>query len=167
MCLHSNGLFRRALCSAALLATVLAVRSLSARTIDLNGNGMSDIWELIYGVSGLDPNGDADGDGASNLMESIAGTNPFDPTSVPRISGVSQSGTNFSVSMPCALGKQYTLESSQGLDLSSLSNWRTELSIVARTGTVVTLSAPFSQAPKFFRIGICDVDTDGDGVNDW
>jgi hypothetical protein len=128
---------------------------------------MSDIWELIYGASGLAPNGDADGDGASNLMESIAGTNPFDPASVPRISGISQSGTNFSVSMPCGLGKNYTLQSCEGLDLSSLSNWMTEVSIVARTGTVVTLSAPASQAPKFFRIGLCDVDTDGDGVNDW
>src|ERR1039457_5832734 len=111
MCLHSNGLFRRALCSAALLATVLAVRSLSARTIDLNGNGMSDIWELIYGASGLAPNGDADGDGMSNAAECTAGTNPFDSNSVPRITFMGYAGTNFTVSIPCALGKQYQLQS--------------------------------------------------------
>ena len=35
---------------------------LHARTIDLNANGMSDIWELVYGAGSLDPNGDADGD---------------------------------------------------------------------------------------------------------
>ena len=70
---------------ALLLAILLAPGLAPARTIDLNGNGMSDIWELVYGASDLDPNGDADGDGASNLLESIAGTNPFDPNSVPKI----------------------------------------------------------------------------------
>ena len=167
MCLHLNGHPSRAWRSAALLAAFLSAEPLPARTVDLNGNGMSDIWELIYGASALDPNADSDGDGVSNLLESIAGTNPLDPTSVPRISGTSQSGTNFSVSMPCALGKQYSLQSSQGLDLNSVANWMTEVSIVARTGTVVTLTAPVSLAPKFFRIAISDVDTDGDGVNDW
>ena len=27
-------------------------------TVDVNGNGMSDIWEWIYGAVGLDPAGD-------------------------------------------------------------------------------------------------------------
>ena len=42
-----------------------------------------------------------------------------------------------------------------------------ETSIIVRTGAVVSLSAPAGLAPKFFRIAIADVDTDGDGVNDW
>jgi hypothetical protein len=67
--------------------------------------------------------------------------------------------------MTSALGKQYQLQSIQGLN--NLSNWVTETSTVARTGTVVTLSAPASVAAKFFRIAISDVDSDGDGVNDW
>jgi hypothetical protein len=167
MCLHTDRPLHRVLFLATFLAAALATILASARGIDLNGNGMSDIWELIYGAGGLDPNGDADGDGASNLLESIAGTNPFDPNSVPRISAMNQSGTNFTVSMPSALGKQYTLQSSQGLGPNNLSNWVTEASIIAQTGTVVTLSAPLGIAPKFFRIAISDVDTDGDGVSDW
>ncbi|MGH7968478.1 MAG: hypothetical protein ACREIC_07080, partial [Limisphaerales bacterium] len=55
------------------LVMVAAGRA-EAQMVDLNHNGMSDIWELIYGASALDPNGDADGDGASNRQESIAGT---------------------------------------------------------------------------------------------
>src|ERR1035438_7134593 len=41
------------------------------------------------------------------------------------------------------------------------------MTLVARTGTVVTFTVPASVAGKFFRISISDVDTDGDGVNDW
>lgn len=138
-----------------------------AQMVDLNGNGMSDIWELIYGAAGLDPNGDADGDGASNRQESVAGTNPFDSNSVARITVTTFAGTNFSVSMASALGKQYTLQSLEAVPGMNWSNWVTESSLVARTGTVVTLSAPASLAAKFFRIAINDVDSDGDGVNDW
>ena len=44
----------------------LGARPILAQMVDLNGNGMSDIWELIYGASGLDPNADTDGDGVAN-----------------------------------------------------------------------------------------------------
>jgi len=135
--------------------------------VDLNGNGMSDIWELIYGAAGLDPKGDADGDGASNLEEAIAGTNPFDPNSVPKISAAAMAGTNVTVTIQGALGKQYQLQSIQPLTTGIWSNWTTEATMVARASSVVTLSATASSTVKFYRIGIADVDTDGDGVNDW
>jgi len=143
------------------------VARVQARTIDLNGNGMSDIWELIYGASGLDPNGDADGDRVSNGLEAIAGTDPFDPNSFPRISYAAIAGTNFSVTVPGALGKQYVLESADPSSSGGLTNWTAEATVVARTTSVVTLSAPASANLKFYRISISDVDTDGDGVNDW
>ena len=135
--------------------------------VDLNGNGMSDIWELIYGAAGLDPKGDADGDGASNLQEAIAGTDPFDPNSVPKVSAVTMAGTNVSVSIACALGKQYQLQSAQPFSGGGWSNWTTEATMVVRSGSVLTLTAPAGSTTKFYRIAISDVDTDGDGVNDW
>jgi hypothetical protein len=144
----------------------LAAPPSRAQMVDLNGNGMSDIWELIYNAASLDPNGDADGDGASNRMEATAGTNPFDSNSVPRITATSLVGTNFNVTMPCALGKQYMLQSVEP-GLGGWSNWTTEASIIVRSGTTVTLSAPAIATAKFFRVAISDVDTDGDGVNDW
>ncbi|PWU10217.1 MAG: hypothetical protein C5B50_25950, partial [Verrucomicrobia bacterium] len=152
-----------ALCLAALLFAAPASRA----SVDLNGNGMSDIWELIYGASGLNPNNDDDGDGASNLAESIAGTDPLNPNSVAKISSYALAGTNFNVTMPCALGKQYQLLSIPVL--GGTSNWTVEATTVVRSGTNVTLSAsaPNSAPAKFFRIAVADVDTDGDGVNDW
>ncbi len=136
----------------------------SAQMVDLNGNGMSDIWEWIYNVYGADPNADPDGDGFSNLQEALAGTNPLDSNSYPHITAVFYSQTNISVTMPCALGKQYQLQSVTTLGAT---NWFVETNLVARSGTNVTLTVPAVSTAKFYRIGISDVDSDGDGLNDW
>src|SRR5438445_610756 len=79
----------------ALAALLFGLRPSQAQMVDLNANGMSDIWELLFGASGLDPNGDADADGASNRAEATAGTDPFDGNSNAKISGLSSSTTNF------------------------------------------------------------------------
>lgn len=57
----------------------------SHAAIDRNGNGLDDVWEIIYGASALTAAGDADGDRFSNAAESQAGTNPFDASSVPNL----------------------------------------------------------------------------------
>jgi Protein of unknown function (DUF1800)/PA14 domain/Bacterial TSP3 repeat len=137
-----------------------------AQKLDQNSNGMSDVWEQIYNAVAMDPNLDSDGDGVSNLQESIAGTNPFDANSVPKIPSMASSSSNFSVTLPAALGKQYQLQSVQP-NISGWTNWTVETTTIARTGTVVTLTAPIGSTPKFFRVGVTDVDTDGDGLNDW
>ena len=108
--------------SAAFCLLLLGAERASAQKIDLNVNGMSDVWEWIYGATGLTPGGDADGDGATNALESIAGTNPFDPNSAPRITGLSRTATNFTVSMSCVLGKQYVLQSVSDLSDTNLAN---------------------------------------------
>jgi uncharacterized protein (DUF1800 family) len=66
--------------------------------------------------------------------------------------------------MPCALGKQYQLQSTDNI---ASTNWFVETNLVARSGTNVTLTAPVTSTAKFYRVSISDVDTDGDGVNDW
>ena len=158
---QSNGLWPLV----ALTALLLGLGPIQAQMVDLNSNGMSDIWEWLFSANGLDPNADADADGASNRAEATAGTNPLDANSAAKISNVSSSPTNFTVTMPCALGKQYQLQSAPAMGSSS--NWTVEATQVARSGTAITLSAPAGTAAKFFRIAISDVDTDGDGVNDW
>ncbi len=51
-------------------------------TLDSDGNGIDDAWELYYfGTIGIDPNADPDGDGVSNIGEYRAGTDPLNPDS--------------------------------------------------------------------------------------
>jgi len=132
--------------------------------VDLNGNGMSDIWELIYSATNLDPNADTDGDGFSNLQEAIAGTNPFDSNSYPHITSFGATPTNFTVTLPCAPGKVYQLYSIPSLPGT---NWLMETGMVVRSGSTLTLTAPTGPNSKFFRIGISDTNTDGSLLNDW
>src|SRR5438067_7997195 len=118
------------LCWAALLLSLSGAGRLHAQGIDANGNGMNDVWEILYGASGLDPNADTDGDTILNRLESVAGTNPFDSNSVPRIAASAYSGSGFSVTLSCVLGKSYQLQSSRTLMSDS---WSNETSMVART----------------------------------
>jgi hypothetical protein len=141
-------------------------RSAQAQKVDLNLNGMSDIWETIYGAAALDPSGDADADGVSNLLESIAGTDPFDSASAPRIIAAT-SGTNLVITIPGARGKQYRLQSIQPAGAAPWTNWTDEASLVLRNGNQATFTSPLTTNATFFRIDISDVDTDNDGVNDW
>src|SRR5580704_9377198 len=62
-----------------------AAAQAQAQIIDLNGNGMGDIWEWTYNVYGINPNIDSDGDGFLNWQESIAGTDPLNANSYPHI----------------------------------------------------------------------------------
>ncbi|HTL58890.1 MAG TPA: DUF1800 family protein [Candidatus Limnocylindrales bacterium] len=139
----------------------------TAVSIDRDGNGISDIWELLYGAAGVDPNDDTDGDGVPNVLEAIAGTDPFDSNSVPKISFSQVTGTNFAVTIQSALGKRYALESAQPNGIADWTNWTTQASVVARSASTTTLTAPAGDSVRFFRISVSDVDSDGDGVNDW
>jgi len=154
------------------LATVPPAR---AQMIDLNGNGMSDVWEWLYGATNVPPNADPDGDGVSNLNEAGAGTNPFNSNSVPRISLFTLAQTNGSITMPAQFGKNYQLQSSTNLGSST---WLVETSTVVRPaamplaapgqGTNLTFQSPAGPASKFYRIVISDTNSDGTGLmNDW
>ena len=148
-----------------LILSIVAAGHVSAQMIDRNGDGMSDVWEWLYNANGVSPAADPDGDGFSNLQESIAGTDPFNPNSYPRITYTGFAGTNFSVTIPGALGKQYTLLSVTNFGST---NWVVETNLVARLGTTVTLTVPPGPAVRFYRIAVSDVDSDGSGLmNDW
>lgn len=52
---------------------------------DIDGNGFSDAWELLWNVSGINANDDSDLDGYTNKQEEEFGTNPFDRLSRPNL----------------------------------------------------------------------------------
>ena len=147
-----------------LLCLALAVSSTRAQMIDQNHNGMSDIWEWLYGVYGINPNVDSDGDGFLNIQEATAGTDPLNSNSYPRIAFATVSGTNISILVPCYLGKLYRLQSVT----PPATNWIDETNVEAMSGTNLILTSPLTAAMKFYRISISDVDSDGSGLmNDW
>ncbi|MCL4787429.1 MAG: DUF1800 family protein [Verrucomicrobia bacterium] len=144
-----------------------AVHHAGAQRLDLNGNGISDIWELNHATANLDPDADVDEDGLASRIEAVAGTNPFDSRSVPRITQFLLTTNGVLASMAGALGKRYDLQATEQLCGSAATNWYTVASMVARTNTMVTLGAAGDQPSRFFRMVVSDVDTDGDGLNDW
>jgi hypothetical protein len=136
-----------------------------AQIIDVNSNGVSDVWEWTYKAYGINPDIDSDGDGFANWQEAIAGSNPFDSNSYPRIPIVSNSFGGFSVTVPSAPGKVYSLESVTTLGDT---NWVVETNVEAQSGSSMTLTVPESADAKFYRLSISDTNSDGTGLmNDW
>ena len=130
--------------------------------IDLNGNGMSDIWELVYGAQGLDPQADTDGDGMTNLQESIAGTNPFSATSRFSVTRVDSVTGGVTLYWPSMAGKVYHVYAS-----GNLKNWNPTGSDIPGTGSELQVTLTPNNSPKFYEVQVTDVDTDGDGLSDW
>jgi uncharacterized protein (DUF1800 family) len=133
--------------------------------IDLNHNGQSDVWEMIYNAFNLPANGDPDGDGFTNAQEALAGTNPNDPKSYPVLQITPNGSGSMLLSWPSQPGKRYSLLGTN--DLKS-GNWTPAYPDVVGTGGTMQLTIPLNAMPKlFFKLSIADQDTDGDGVTDW
>ena len=130
--------------------------------VDLNGNGMSDVWEQFYQAQGVASNIDSDGDGQSNLEESIAGTNPFDSKSVTKLSSVSISGGMVTLSWSSTSNQRFQVQSS-----ADMTNWQDLGTAFVGTGQTMTASFGLPANATFFRVVVSNLDSDGDGVSDW
>ena len=154
--------FRRGLLAALFLFAALPGRAVM---VDLNGDGASDIWALKYGVTLLSPTADADGDGIKDAAEATAGTDPFSAGSTIKISSIVLDGAGLHITFPTLLGKGYLLQKSASLVAPS---WVTANPLTPGTGGALTLNLPAAGATQYFyRVAVQDVDSDGDGVNDW
>lgn len=136
--------------------------TLPSLALDVDNDGLCDVWEARYHATALLPGADEDGDGISNLDESRAGTNPSDASSRHAASIMSQAGT-FQVSVLSQPGKSYQLTSCQTLS----GPWTPIGSAVAGTGGTLSLPSPASTGSGFFRVAVTDMDADSDGLNDW
>ncbi len=137
-----------------------------AAFIDENGNGLSDIWELKYGVTGLNANDDADSDGALNYQEAVAGTNPLDPNSRPPTPTVTMANNAVTLTWKSVAGKAYRIQTSD--TLANGASWSNLGTVRLSDGSDMTATfGTGSGVKQFFRLVVTDFDSDGDGVNDW
>jgi uncharacterized protein (DUF1800 family) len=137
-----------------------AFAAAEAAPIDANGNGYGDVWEMVYAVSSLLPDDDADGDGSSNLKESLAGTDPFDRASVlEAVTGDLADG--LSVTWKEIAGKRYFFQTS-----SNLSNWTPGAPWTAPASGPAQTVFPIEPTATFLRLSVTDTDSDLDGVTD-
>ncbi|MEM9236794.1 MAG: DUF1800 family protein, partial [Verrucomicrobiota bacterium] len=132
---------------------------------DLDGNGLPDVWEGLYGAHDIDPNADSDGDGSSNANEAGAGTNPFDPFDALKARIESNGSDQVKVMWPILNGRPGQLETTttpgdpgswidqSGTPTQALDDWQ--------------LSLSSSEAFRFFRVRSTEEDGDLDGVPDW
>ena len=97
--------------------TAFLALMLSAPAVDLDLDGLSDVWEQSYGAQDLLPGDDTDGDAYTNLQESAAGTDPFDRSDFPRfeISALDPDNPPLDFTFPTKLGKLYQFGESQDL----------------------------------------------------
>jgi len=133
--------------------------------VDLDGDGMSDIWELVHGAQDLLPNADPDDDGLTNLEESIAGSTPFESGSKPTISRITQDPQgDWRAHWFGEIGKEYVLEGEVA------DRWISLGPAQIGTGADLSQAMPPSVGDADhgrLRLAVRDVDTNGNGLNDW
>ena len=161
----------RALC---VLAVPFLLTLPTKAVLDVNVNGMSDLWEKQHNSGDLFPNtflgtNDPDQDGWTNATEAVAGTDPYlanppDGIIATTIAPTTTFGA-FTLTWPTIAGKNYRLQAS-----SNLINWLNVGNTIIGTTTSHTLGISAVQPdttvpPKlFWRIVASDLDTDTDGL---
>jgi len=147
------------------LAAFVAAVAPAANPI-MNENNVPTVWAATYGITGtLNMSADADGDGLSNGDEAVAGTNPFKPNDILSITDISADANGVYLTFPTRAGKRYQVQSTGSLSPASWSNTGTPLA--GNDGHLTaTITLP-GATQKYYRVVVADVDSDGDGVNDW
>ena len=134
--------------------------------LDLDSNGLGDVWEAKYRPAIVLPGDDPDGDGRTNAEECEAGTDPFRSDDVFAVDEIALQDGNLTLSWTSQAGKRYQLQTTE--TPGDPSSWQSLPGIHAGTGTTngATVAKPDS-ALAFFRVVAADTDADGDGLTDW
>ena len=133
--------------------------------VDRDGDGVSDIWAALYPEVG-GPAADPDGDMVVNRDEAAAGTNPLDAASRLAVKATRDGDGRYVLQWPSVVGKRYCIERS-----ADLATWIALDGSYDGTGEalivpVTDLGVPLP-AWLFWRVVVSDLDSDGDGLNDW
>src|SRR5438067_1451234 len=92
---------RRTIAVIWIVLSIISAKSISG--IDLNNDGMSDVWQQKYAVQSADASLDYDGTGLTNSQKSLLGLDPRDPNSRFHLEIVSDSANkpaSPAISMP-------------------------------------------------------------------
>jgi lysophospholipase L1-like esterase len=122
-------------------------------SVDGDGDGMPDAWELLHGLSAStnDAGLDGDGDGRSNKDEYAAGTDPANADSVLEVTAYEADGELRWKSVP---GRSYVIEESV-----ELASWQVVpgLPVVLATGVETVVELPMGDSvAKFYRVKVVE-----------
>lgn len=130
--------------------------------LDLNGNGLSDLWESQFGAQALTGAVDTDKDGFTNASEAVAGTDPFSAVSHPALAIAPVDSGHVRLSTEGVAGKRYAIVSSAALT----GPW-IPLQTLNGLGLPLQMDVVTGIAPRqFYKVQVLDADSDADGLTD-
>ncbi|MBI3867300.1 MAG: DUF1800 domain-containing protein [Verrucomicrobia bacterium] len=147
-----------------LASFLLPSRAATAAVLDLDHDGLDDLWQILFGAQGISASADSDGDGFTNREESLAGTDPFNANSRPTLRIAPGPAGGAIVSWDAVAGKRYALRSTLSLGTNAPS-WSPEAQVIGDGGELSIPLVP-DGASRFLRIDVDDVDSDADGLTD-
>lgn len=163
------------------IIVISMITNMLSANIDINDNGMSDVWERLYGAETLLPHLDVDLDGQTAMEESLAGTDPFQATSVFELNSTDEYSSAIIVKWASKVGVLYQLEQSNNLS----GPWNAVGGEVeGNGGDLVVILDQLGNASSYFKVEILGFhgydglpseasslmgshDTDGDGISDF
>jgi len=146
-----------------LVLSALLLAPLTHAALDLNNDGIPDVWALVHGLGAIDMNQDSDGDGQTNAQEALWGTNPLSAAGTARITSITTDEYGVHLIFAGQAGKQYQVQSTTSLG----GGWSNVGAVIHGSEGDTTANPEVTNADqKFYRVTVSDTDSDGDGVAD-
>ncbi len=134
--------------------------------LDLDTNGLGDVWEAKFRPTDFVAAQDTDGDGRTNLEECEAGTDPASPMDFFAVRNITPQGANLLLKWSSQAGKRYQLQVTE--TPGTPNSWSNIPGLHAGVEGELQVSTPRPGSNlAFFRVVVADVDSDGDGLTDW
>ncbi|QJE98977.1 DUF1800 family protein [Luteolibacter luteus] len=147
-------------------AFVLSLFATAKADLDLDSNGLGDVWEAKYRPVILLPGGDNDGDGRTNLQECEAGTDPLSADDIFLIGDIIPQDNDLRLTWKTQPGKRYQIQWTPTPKVDG--SWNTIPGQLTGIDGELAITTPRPLTPTaFFRVIAGDVDTDNDGLTDW
>jgi hypothetical protein len=126
----------------------------SGPVVDVDQDGLSDVWELANGFnpqSNNDAPEDADADGATNGHEFIAGTDPNNADDFLRFTAVTMENNVCQLEFSSRLNRTYAVEFATALGVPT--NWGLLTNGIPGTGSPIIISDP-QPGPRYYRLRV-------------